>query len=310
MLKYFRKTIETFRMQIQPPEPDPDRNGLAIVAIAKNEEAGIGDWLAFHHLAGARKFFIYDNQSTDRTREIARSFSSEIVTVIPWHLNAATDVLNVPVSKQTMAYCHAICTFGADFSRMAFIDLDEYIVPKKQLTILESIPQHVNVSLPWTMFGHNGHETMPSDALPFAFTQRAHSTARKLLNFKCIVDPCAVSAVGVHKFDTTTEKSLTSNSLGSVVANRDRNGSFITRENIQLNHYYLKSREGTLRKIEKGDAAGSPHDRKSVVIKERAEIIESSAVPDESAVNFLRKHGIHSTKELREYFSSVSADRP
>lgn len=296
-------------MDIQPPDPDPDRNGLAIVAIAKNEESGIGDWLAFHHLAGARKFIIYDNQSTDRTREIASSFSSEAVTVIPWHLNAATAVSNIPVSKQTMAYCHAICTFGGEFSRMVFIDLDEYIVPKKQRTILESIPQHANVSLPWTMFGHSGHERTPSDALPFAFTQRAQSTARKLLNFKCIVDPCAVTTVGVHKFDTATDKTLTSNSLGSVVANRDRKGSFVTRENIQLNHYYLQSREGTLRKIDKGDAAGSPRDRKSIVINDRAELIEGSAVPDESAVNFLRKHGIHSTNELREYFSSVSAAR-
>lgn len=42
-----------------------ERVDLAICAIAKNEGRYIREWLSYHYLVGVRRFFIYDNGSSD-----------------------------------------------------------------------------------------------------------------------------------------------------------------------------------------------------------------------------------------------------
>ena len=52
----FQGTRQSRRKTIGLPEPvplDPKRSGIAIVAIVKDEERYIGEWLAFHILVGA-----------------------------------------------------------------------------------------------------------------------------------------------------------------------------------------------------------------------------------------------------------------
>ena len=50
------------------------------MAIMKNEESNIRDWIVFHALAGVKHFILYDNGSEDCTKEVARSVSNTSVT--------------------------------------------------------------------------------------------------------------------------------------------------------------------------------------------------------------------------------------
>ncbi len=43
---------------------------LAVCAIAKNEGAYFEEWIEWHRKLGVEKFYIYDNESTDNTKEI------------------------------------------------------------------------------------------------------------------------------------------------------------------------------------------------------------------------------------------------
>ena len=43
---------------------------LTISAIMKNEGPYLKEWLEFHHMVGVEHFFLYDNNSDDKTREI------------------------------------------------------------------------------------------------------------------------------------------------------------------------------------------------------------------------------------------------
>jgi hypothetical protein len=43
---------------------------LAVCAIAKNEGAYFKEWLEYHRLVGVEKFYIYDNESDDDTKEV------------------------------------------------------------------------------------------------------------------------------------------------------------------------------------------------------------------------------------------------
>ena len=52
----------------------PPRYYLAICAIAKNEGPYFHEWIEWHRKQGVEKFYIYDNESTDGTREVLEPY--------------------------------------------------------------------------------------------------------------------------------------------------------------------------------------------------------------------------------------------
>ena len=50
------------------------KHDLAIVVIIKNEGKDIAEWIDYHIIAGVSKFYIYDNESTDNTKEILQPY--------------------------------------------------------------------------------------------------------------------------------------------------------------------------------------------------------------------------------------------
>jgi len=49
-------------------------NFLSIVAIAKNEGIYFKEWIEYHRLVGVEKFYIYDNESSDCTKDILQPY--------------------------------------------------------------------------------------------------------------------------------------------------------------------------------------------------------------------------------------------
>jgi len=306
MLRFLtRKPGRASRIDITPPKPAPDRSGLAIAVIAKNEAAHLHDWLSFHALAGVREVILYDNQSSDGTAEMARRFSGCPVTVIPWQIEAQTESPALILPRQVLAYVHAICTFGGRFARMAFIDVDEFLVPQKE-TGIEAAIAHLgeasNISLPWAMFGHGGHAIAPREATPFAYTRRAPRSAGPLLRWKCIVDPCRVTQVSTHKFHTADLGPRSVNTEGRTSNNKLRDEGFASFAHLQLNHYYLRSRAEMAAKISGGAVSGVPRAEREAAILRKAEIIEAETVEDRCAIDFLARFGIADTAALRAHF--------
>ncbi|MGO4910631.1 glycosyltransferase family 92 protein [Pseudorhodobacter sp. W20_MBD10_FR17] len=305
MLFWARKTaLRASKIDIKPPTAQADRTGLALVTIVRDEAPYIGDWLRFHALAGVTDFFIYDNQSSDQTIEIAKSFASLNITIIPWALDTSSHKPKMVLPRQILAYCHAISNFGGAFRWMGFIDIDEYLVPKNDNTILESLTKlehFTNISLPWVMFGHGGHDTMPTSPVPFCYTERASHQTGKLLNFKCIVDPCDVTQVSTHKFETKTMGAKTANMNGAVAWNKTRGtAGFTTTDGLQLNHYYLRSRAEMEQKISGPAVSGTEHSKRKAAILEKAAQIEKMATLDTSATSFLQRHAILTGDDLRK----------
>jgi len=294
------------RIAIRPPRPAARREDLALVLIARNEAARIGDWLAFHALAGVSHIYLYDHGSTDQTAQIARGFAGCPTTIIPWSLDTTEARTGMILPRQILAYAHAICTFGGGYRRMGFTDTDEYLVPRNALTLTDALAglDSPNLSLPWTMFGHDGHDAAASDAVPFAFQKRAPEAAGPLLNFKCIVDPCDVTQVSTHKFQTASQGNLSSNTLGQTASNSRRAGAFVTHDVIQLNHYYLMSKAEMAAKLESPAVSGTARDQRAAAVMRKAAIIEEAPVTDTAAVDFLARHGITTTEGLRARFTS------
>ena len=296
MFSFFKRQIpHTSRMITGAPIPQKDRAGLAVVAIMKNEGRHIADWLRFHALAGVTDFYLYDDGSTDDAVARASAVTGINLTVIPWKLTAQLIAPNTRFSRQVMAYCHAIENFGGAYRWMAFIDIDEFIVPKTAPTILDvlnGLEDYSQISLPWTMFGPNGHREPPTEPVFYAYTTRAAARKDPILNFKCIIDPCDVTEVRVHRFRSHKMGSDSANDAGVVAHYKGRGEDrFLSDVNLQLNHYYTRSLSELEEKLSKGAVSDSTLDRRNRKIREKLEIIEETAIEDSCAVRFLERHG-------------------
>lgn len=90
---------------------------MAIVGIVKNEGDYIEEWLAFHKVIGVDCVFLYDNDSSDRTKELVLQY-----------IESGFVIYNLihGEKQQSPAYNHAIKTYGHLCKYMAFIDAEEY----------------------------------------------------------------------------------------------------------------------------------------------------------------------------------------
>ena len=289
-----RQAKEPWRVPILFPSGrlTRDRQGyLAAVAIAKDEETDLREWLEFHRLIGFKHVYLYDNGSSDNSLNILNKFVERgYVTVIPW----ANFIEGG--SPQRAAYAHAVCNFGPDWRWMAFLDLDEYLFPTEGnnlpqlMKVYEDLPA---IAVYWHMFGSSGHEHRPPGLVIENFTLRAPfppepSVKTRLLRWKSIINPSRVHGIesphsfilddGVIGAYTEERKLVTLENVGDV--------GFASRRTIRLNHYFVKSEADFARKINRC-AAGCPIISRRQARLEMASLIETDLVEDRAIHRFL-----------------------
>lgn len=282
------------KIGITPPEPAADRGGIAIAAILRNEARYVAEWADFHARAGVSRFLIYDNGSTDRTAEILReTLGPDRLTIVPWAQVFSDARMGREIHNQVLAYAHAARNFGSLFRWMAFIDVDEFLIPKQEASLPEALA-HLedcrSISLPWHMFGRSGHMTAPEGGILRNYRTRftdPMSDLRGVRAFKCIVDPCHLTAVRVHTMEVDGSGS-SCNDRGEAAREEDRTKpGFYSADHIQLNHYYTRSEEELAAKIGRGPnlrAKMSEYERK---VRRTVANIESDVVEDSSALTYL-----------------------
>ena len=168
---------------------------LAIVAIAKNEQDYIKEWVAFHKVMGFDKIILYDNDSTDNTVEEIRPF-----------IDSGYVVYNkIPGEKQQLnAYNDALKRYSSLFKYMAFIDCDEFLFPvDSRETVLSVVEKAMKknrraggICVNWVMFGSSGHETKPEGLLIENFTYRSKLPGPGTMWIKTICNPDLVVRFG------------------------------------------------------------------------------------------------------------------
>ena len=283
------------KLRITPPKPHPDRAGLAIAVVVKNEARHIGEWLDFHLKAGVSHFILYDNGSTDETIEVARSrLPDGKLTLLPWDQKLFDGRSGVEIHNQVLAFAHALRNFGGQFRWMAFTDIDEFLAPMKSgdlLSALAPLSAAAHISLPWHMFGRCGHEEAPDGGIVANYTQRARDplASSHALNWKCIVDPCRVTGVRVHGFEIEGEAAGV-NDVGQMSTHQRRsNPSFYSNAAIQLNHYYTRSNKELQAKIDRGSNKTVEAQKHIKRVMRIVDAIEADTVEDRSAIEFLNR---------------------
>ncbi|MFD1329593.1 glycosyltransferase family 92 protein [Mycoplana ramosa] len=297
----FRKRLPlTKYLEITPPEPAAERSGIMIATMIKNEANYVAEWLRYHHAVGIRHFVLYDDGSTDGTREvIAETLPPKYVTIVPWRGRMIDAESKATVNSQAIAFTHAIYNFGYDYKRIAFIDTDEFLVPKNGKTVEEAIAgldEFPNISLPWHMFGTSGHKTPPEGGVLMNYTRRARdpmSRKKNASNFKCIVDPCEVVEVSIHQFKTRKHGEFSANDVGHLASRNGRKGAgFYSAQNLQLNHYYTRSEAELEAKLSRGAASTASHQRYRNRVMSAVKNIEADTVEDRAVIDLIQREGI------------------
>jgi hypothetical protein len=302
MLTALLQRIKIGKVGLTPPQPQPNRHGVAIGLVVRNEARHIGEWARFHRLAGVRHVLVYDDGCSDGTLAVLeQELGARGHTVIPWRQRLSDSRLGRPIHNQVLAYAHAAANFGGAYRWLAFIDADEFLVPVQTRSMDDALahlgPEVCNLSLPWHMFGRNGHQQPPPGGVVANYRQRAAEPMQSA-NFKCLVDPCRLHAVRVHSMDTG-RPALTWNDRGEAwPLSRRQLPGFYSADHLQLNHYYTRSDAELEQKISRGpnlDAKRRAYRRK---VMRTVMQIEASCLDDQRAIAFLDRAGRASSGEL------------
>lgn len=224
---------------------------IAIVAIAKNEGPYIREWIEYHCLLGVTKFYFYDNESEDQTKEILEPYIQS---------NLVSYFFIKGKARQLDAYNDAIKRFKYTCRYMAFIDLDEYLMPTVPYRpIVKIVDEAINkygkgasgIGVNWAIYGSSGYDKVPKGLITQVFNHRGDNRAVGNAHIKTICNPRRVTdyisphyplyQLGAYSVSETGDERL-------YVWFCDKR-EYV---NIRVNHYYTKSKQQYLGKIARG----------------------------------------------------------
>ncbi len=223
---------------------------ICLVAILKDEEPFLDEWLVYHRMLGVDHFILYDDHPALPLKEFLRCHDP-YVTVVPWH---GMDRELQGVSSQTKAYEHAVRNQAAAYTWAAFLDGDEFIVLRHHDHLgafLAEYPGVSAVSLNWYLFGHNGYFSDPEGLVTASLTRRKYQASR---NVKTIARVSAIESI-VTPHHCRLRKGLWLDANLRPFCFEDL---YLGKtERAHINHYHCRSFQRWMRRPERGNAGYS-----------------------------------------------------
>jgi hypothetical protein len=225
---------------------------LVVASIIRNEGPYLAEWLEYHLLVGVQHFFLYDNDSTDRPRSV----------LCPYLRDGLVNYTQWPGIHQQLNVNAFVIQHLRNISFwVAIIDVDEFILPMSNLSIGDTLRHFENVGsviLYWLIYGSNGQINRTSELVMERFVDHVPFGHRWNHIVKSIINPRLVRSMGSHE---VTGWENPQNGFSS-----DCNGTYILhwipwelrhpRHNcLRINHYWSKSFEEFVLKIERGQVA-------------------------------------------------------
>lgn len=234
---------------------------IALVCIAKNEDDYINEWVDYHLKLGFDKIFVYEND---------------------WNSNITNDdVIKIKVSgvrQQIPSYNHFIQNHKNEYDWAAFLDVDEFLVLKKHNKIKDFILDYSNeesIGVNWVFFGDNGLTKESTKGVLERFTKRQKSPNEHI---KSIVRLNSAKYMNVHNH---SGRSVDTNFKRIDNSPFNPNGPI---DVAQINHYFVKTKNEFIKKINRGRADTGTYRDMSDFDKHNINEIE-----DLIALNFYKK---------------------
>lgn len=249
----------------------------AIVLIARYENNYIKEFIDYHTRIGFDRFYIYDNSEypEEPLESVLKDYNNIIIIKFPGE------------TKQREAYIHYKSNIlpYTDDDWIAYIDCDEYIVPKKHLTIKKFLEEynHIDsIGLNWKIFGTSGHIEEPEGGIIKNYTKSAFNKHIKtLISRKELLRLNVPPLVCVHNIGYVA-KDLDNKLIEGPFNNKDYT------DIICINHYYTKAYNSLQKKFTVNPPDGGIRIGKDfrVMLKE---VVEVNQEDDYDIINLIKK---------------------
>ena len=223
---------------------------LAVAAILKNEAPYVKEWLDYHLLAGVDHFYLYDNESEDNLKEILQPYIDKGLVDYKFYPGKCA---------QMAAYNETVQRYKFECRYIAFIDLDEFILPRANNikgVLNEVMAKDLNAAglvINWHNFGTSNQEKADlSKGVLERFLNRASDDFEVNTHVKTIANPRCIDLIVNPHFAIYFSGKYAVNENGAVVAGYSNQPC--TADKIIINHYSTKSKEETIKKINRGMA--------------------------------------------------------
>ncbi|PAW92674.1 hypothetical protein CKK33_03855 [Mucilaginibacter sp. MD40] len=227
---------------------------LSICCIIKDENSYLKEWMEYYIKIGVEHFFLYDNESVEPVQLALKRLGLA---------KYATITVIKGISRQQDAYDHCLWRYGFKSRWIAFVDMDEFIVPKVTKgnlpLFLKDFEAYGGLGINWLVFGSGGIKEKSERPQLETFIWRSGENFDVNNHIKSIVQPkYARRSMNPHAFFyrrgyfcvNENFKRLT-NEISPLSVNK-----------IQVNHYYCRSLDEYQEKIKRGRADSDTIKRK------------------------------------------------
>lgn len=221
--------------------PTSKRFRMALCLRARDEGRFLPEWVAHHLGLGFEHIYVYDNGSTDESRQLLQPFiSASLVTFLDWPFRPASP----------SCYYHFIDSYSDLSEWVGFLDADEFLIersPGELSRVLHERRREPAIAINWRYFGSSGHKTIPNGFVTenFTFGDVAFDQHIKVIARPSEIIACHNSHNFYYKRCRTA---MTPNG-------RRIFGSFAAPEaepQLYINHYVYRSQQDYMRKARSG----------------------------------------------------------
>lgn len=239
---------------------------ISIVAMAKNEEKNINEWLSYHKKIGFSKVYLYCNDDNpDLLYKTVLPYIEENFVIFRHH---------IPAGDQNGAYVHWMHLHRNDTEWVTFLDIDEYITLGSHRFIEDAVSDFgwdtECIYINWFNFGSCNYEYQPNGRILQNYNKRM-----KLMRSitKVILKTSVINLAHVTHNNISIQHGAGNGDLffypycdrilNSVFADKsefralyqediDDNMSVNCRKSISISHFYIKHNNHFHERAERG----------------------------------------------------------
>ena len=221
---------------IRPALMDRGRFDVSVMAILKDEAPNMEEWLCHHMAIGVDHFFLYDNGSTDELHDVLKPYADHgVVTTVYFPMRGL----------QRDANNHVVRFFGDTTEWIAYVDIDEFLVPERDESItavMARYPDAEQVLVSRREFCYSGQRTPVKGLVTETYREYSEQVPRmgtSQILAKPIIRPRGTANVGIHKAFTVHGRTV--NTAGVATSEEATVIEDPSYANLQMNHYFTKS---------------------------------------------------------------------
>jgi hypothetical protein len=214
---------------------------LSAFAIYHNEAPYLREWIEFHRLVGFERFYLYNNFSTDRHREVLAPYVADGTVVHhEWPVEPA----------QFAGYRDILERSNGETRWLGIFDIDEYLFSPTGdpiADVLRRFEEFPGVGVNEISFGTSGHLTQPAGLTIESYVRRCGLQKPRNRIIKSIVQTTLVADVGAdpHYFRYVDGRRAVNEKQEPI---RGSQTESVSVDLLRINHYMTRSQEERARK--------------------------------------------------------------